>query len=303
MKILLLLLFTLTNQVTAKEANLVLEKSKHKTKVLIKGNEEVGISEPPKELFELIKYQSPVGLLPAYISKPKDINKKYPAIIWLVGGMSNSLPEVGWLDMSADNDQTGSVFRKKGIITMYVSYRGGNNNPGSNESFYGEVNDIVSAAKYLSKISYIDSERIYLGGHSTGATMALLVSESTNIFRSVFALGATSQAVLYGQESLNYDTNNKTENKLRSPIEWLHTITSPTFIFEGSDGNIFSLFEMQAKNKNKLVKFYPIYGFGHFNLIFPLSNIIADKILNDSGNSNTSIDFDKEKLIAKLKEK
>ncbi len=302
MKFLLIyILLGITIQVTAKETNLVLAKSKHITTVLNKGNEGVGITKPPKELFELIKYKSPVGLLPAFISKPKDINKKYPAIIWLVGGMSNSLPEVGWLDMSSDNDQTGSIFRKKGIVTMYVSYRGGNNNPGNKESFYGEVNDVVSAAKHLSKISYVDPERIYLGGHSTGATMALLVAESTNIFRSVFALGATSQAVLYGQESLNYDANNKTENKFRAPIEWLHTITSPTFIFEGSEGNIFSLFEMQAKNKNSKVEFYPIYGFGHFNLIFPLSNIIADKIINDTGKA--TIDFDKDKLIAKLKEK
>ena len=297
----ILLLLNLASHLTAKETSLVLEKSKHKTNLLVKWNEKVGIANPPIELFEMIKYQSAVGLLPAYISKPKDIDKKHPAIIWLVGGLSNSLPEVGWIEMSPENDQTGSVFRKKGIVTMYVSYRGGNNNPGSNESFYGEVNDIISAAKHLSKMKYVDPERIYLGGHSTGATMALLVSESTNIFRSVFTLGATSQVVLYGQESLNYDANNKIENKLRSPIEWLNTITSPTFIFEGSDGNIFSLFEMQAKNKNKLVKFYPIYGFDHFNLIYPLSNIIADKILNDKGKA--IIDFDKDKIIAKLKGK
>lgn len=294
-----LLVIIIPTLVFADKTNLVTAKEGFNTKITIQANEGRDVEMPPKELFTLVTYKSSVGYLPAYVSKPDNLKRKHPAIIWLVGGMSNGISSTPWTEMSPDNDQTGSIFRKKGIVTMYVSLRGGNKNPGNNESFYGEVDDVVAAAKYLATLDYIDSTRIYLGGHSTGGTLALLVAESADIFRSVFILGATSRVVLYGQESLNYDISNKTENKLRAPIEWLYTITSPTSIFEGSGGNIFSLFEMQSKNKNKLVKFYPIYGFDHFNLIYPLSNVIADKILQDKGSK--FIDFDKENLIKELK--
>ena len=277
---------------------LVLAKEIFNTHIIEQGNENWEAMIPPKEFFNLVSYKSSLGNLPAYISIPKDSKIKNPAIIWLIGGMSNGISSTPWTEMSSDNDQSASIFRKNGIITMYVSRRGGNNNGGSNESFYGEVDDVINAAKYLASLDYIDPKRIYLGGHSTGGTLALLVAESTDIFRSIFVLGAVARVSDYGQESLNYDISNATENKLRAPIEWLDSISTPTFIFEGSGGNIYSLFELKQANKNALIKFYPIYGYDHFSLIYPLSSIIVDKIKSDV--TNKSIHFDSKKLLHDL---
>ena len=72
---------------------------------------------------------------------------------------------------------------------MYPSLRGGNNNPGHMESFFGEVDDVLAARALLAKLPYVDPERIYLGGHSTGGTLALLVAECSGAFRGVFAFG------------------------------------------------------------------------------------------------------------------
>ena len=104
----------------------------------------------------------------AYASPPPADGKRHPAIIWIFGGFDNSIGEIAWQKGPAANDQSAIVFREAGILMMYPSLRGGNRNPGFTESFYGEVDDVLAAADYLSKLDYVDTNRIYLGGHSTG---------------------------------------------------------------------------------------------------------------------------------------
>ena len=52
-----------------------------------------------------------------------------------------------------------------------------NNNPGKFEMFYGEIEDLEEARKYVASLPYVDPNRIYLVGHSTGGTKAVLLSE------------------------------------------------------------------------------------------------------------------------------
>ncbi len=118
---------------------------------------------------------------------------------------------------------------------MYPSLRGGNKNPGFIEGFYGEVDDVLGASEYLAKLDYVDPKRIYLGGHSTGGTLALLVAESTDRFRAVFAFGPVEDASDYGSKYLPFDISNRKEVDLRSPIKWLQAIRNPTFVFEGTE--------------------------------------------------------------------
>ena len=127
-------------------------------------------------------------------------------------------------------DQSASAFRKAGIVMMYASSRGGNGNAGFNEMLYGEVDDIIAAASYLATLPYVDKSRIYLGGHSTGGTLALLVVESTSQFRAVFAFGPTDNMYGYDDGTLSFDTANKQEIYLRSPVLYLNTIKTPTFM-------------------------------------------------------------------------
>jgi len=124
----------------------------------------------------------------AYVSPAPGDGKRHPAIIWLIGGFSNGIGDTPWAPATPDNDQSASAYRESGIIMMYPSRRGGNMNPGYHESFYGEVNDIIAARQYLEKLDYVDPKRIYLGGHSTGGTLALLVAESDAGFRAIFCV-------------------------------------------------------------------------------------------------------------------
>ena len=143
---------------------------------------------PPKGVLEIVHYRSPAGSMSAYLTPHPKTLGKHPAIIWISGGDSNTIGDF-WTPQGADNDQTASAFRTAGIVEMYPSLRGGNNNPGFREYFYGEVDDILAAADYLAKQPYVDPSRIYLGGHSTGGTLALLVAEDSARFRATFAFG------------------------------------------------------------------------------------------------------------------
>ncbi len=239
---------------------------------------------PPLDLFRLVTY-SEKGRLPAYVGLDPKPGVKHPAIIWLFGGFSNCIGPLAWTPGQEDNDQSASAFREAGIVMMYPGLRGGNDTPGFKEGFYGEVDDVLAAANYLSTLDYVDPRRIYLGGHSTGGTLALLVAESTDRFRAVFALGPVDDVGAYGEDNLPFDLGDPKELELRAPGRYLKTICTPTYVFEGTTGrsNILSLRMMMNAPHPDCVHFYPITGGDHFAILHPITRLIAKKIVADSG--------------------
>jgi len=186
-------------------------------------------------------------------------------------------------------------------MMMYASLRGGNDNPGYIEGFYGEVDDVLAAAEYLAQQEGVDPERIYLGGHSTGGTLALLVAASTDRFRAIFSFGPTDDVGGYSSEYLPFDTSNRRELELRSPVKWLHAIQSPTFVFEGTEspGNIFALQALASASRNPLVYIHPVENADHFSVLAPVTRLVAQKILYDDI-PNTTMLFTKRELAESL---
>ena len=161
---------------------------------------------------------------------------------------------------------------------MFPSLRGGNDNPGKKEGFFGEVNDVLAASEFLSRQEYVDPDRIYLGGHSTGGTLALLVAASTDKYRAVFSFGPNHDVSGYLGDYLPFNTRDPREIALRSPGLWLHSIRCRTFVFEGTTGipnYLGSLEDMKAKSKNPAISFYPIRNGDHFNILAPINEKIA----------------------------
>jgi acetyl esterase/lipase len=238
----------------------------------------------PDRIFKNIKYPTANGELAAYLSPDPKNGKKNPAIIWITGGDCNSISD-SWSPRPRNNDQSASAFRQAGIVTMFPSLRGGNNNIGAKEGFYGEVDDILAAVKYLEQQDYVDPKRIYLGGHSTGGTMVLLVAEFSDRFRGVFSFGPVADVAVYGEDSgfLPFDVSNQQEIKLRSPGYWLSSINSPTWVFEGTNkGNIDDLRSMAKKANNPRAHFIEVKNTDHFGILAPTNEIIAKKILQDT---------------------
>ena len=175
---------------------------------------------------------------------------------------------------------------------MFPSLRGGNENPGWKEGFFGEVDDVLAAADFLASVPYVDPSRLYLGGHSTGGTLVFLVAASTDRFRGVFSFGPVDDVSGYGSQFLPFNTGNRQEIELRSPIQWLHSVRCPTFVFEGAlqPGNAGSLNSLASASSNPLLRFHAVKGANHFSILAPTTRTIAAKIVRDEG-PRTSLSF------------
>jgi acetyl esterase/lipase len=266
------------------------------TKLTRKDSAKTPIPPPPPNLFRVVRYESPAGKLGAYLGvDPKD-GKKHPAIIWIFGGFGNDIDDA-WTPAPAANDQSARAFREAGLVMMYPSLRGGNDGVGSKEGFFGEVDDVLAAADFLAKQYYVDPDRIYLGGHSTGGTLALLAGECGGRFRAVFSFGPVSDVAGYGPKDLPFNVGDKRELELRAPGRWLSSIQCPTFVFEGtkSPGNLGELQVMSRASKNPLVHFHAVNGATHFTILAPATRLIAGKILRDDG-TTTNIAFTEAEL-------
>jgi dipeptidyl aminopeptidase/acylaminoacyl peptidase len=217
--------------------------------------------------------------LAAYVTPDPRDGQRHPAIVWITGGDNNSIGDV-WSPADRSNDQSASAFRKAGIIMMFPSQRGGNDNPGQREGFLGETDDILAATDHLVGLPYVDPSRIYLGGHSTGGTMVMLVGACSDRYRAVFSLGPVAAAQQYGGEYVYCDPNDDKEMALRSPIHWLHCVKTPLYVFEGADhGNWDAIQLMLEQNTNQNIQFFQVPGHDHFSVIAPLAEMLAGQIV------------------------
>lgn len=253
---------------------------------------------PPKSVFRKVMYSAPAGSLGAYVSPDPADGTKHPAIIWLTGGDSNSVGDV-WVRGPDDDEETASAYRDAGIVMMFPSLRGGNDNPGKREGFYGEVDDVLAAFDYLSKLPYVDPTRIYLGGHSTGGTLALLTAEVRNPFRAVFAFGPASDIRSYpaGVFPADFTRRDKKEAELRSPGTWLASIKGRVYVIEGAEqpGNV-QAFDDMASRLQRLSPKGPPQGSlkmilvptkTHYSVLAPENKQIAASILRDAATTST----------------
>lgn len=253
-----------------------------KSRLLRRESAQQPVPEPPAEIFRTVRYSSPAGHLAAYLSPNPGDGRRHPAIIWITGGDANTIGDV-WSPAPASNDQSAAAYRKAGIVMMFPSLRGGNNNPGVREGFFGEVDDVIAAADFLAQQDYVDPARIYLGGHSTGGTLALLVAEASDRFRAVFSFGPVADVRAYGPAFTPFTLEDPREIELRAPGRWLSSLRVPTFVFEGTGGNIDELEALAGASVNPRAHFLRIRGADHFSSLAPTNTLIAAGILSDNG--------------------
>ena len=273
-------------QVSSSAQTPTLTTARHGFKTVLqpeKGSRDPVEKAPPK-LFLTGTYPAPGGKYAAYLTPDPGDRKKHPAILWITGGDCNSIGDV-WTPSSPSNDQTAAAYRKAGIVMMFPSLRGGNTNAGTKEGFLGEVDDVLAAARFLATLPYVDPTRIYLGGHSTGGTLSLLVAESPNPFRAIFSFGPVAVVSGYGKDSgfLPFDIANRNEVVVRSPGYWLASVRAPVWVIEGTgQGNIASVRAMEKISTNPQVHFLEVDGATHFSVLAPLNAKLAQSILADT---------------------
>ena len=239
------------------------------------------LPKPPADLFVRSDYDGAQGKMAAFVTPDPRDGGKHPAIVWITGGDSNSLGDF-WSPQPESNDQTARPFRDAGLVMMFPTLRGGNANPGGKEYFLGEVEDVLAAADHLARLPYVDPQRIYLGGHSTGGTLALLVAETSGRFKAVFALAPVARIIDYPASIVPYSVvaQGADEAWLRSPIQWLDGITTPTYVIEGTvaPSNIDSLEEICRKGARAPLQCIRVAGANHFSVVSRVAKVIAARL-------------------------
>ncbi len=78
----------------------------------------------------------------------------------------------------------------------------------------------------------------------------------------------------------------------------MHAILTPTFLFEGveSPRNLDSLQALSRASHNSNVHSYSIRGADHFSILAPLTTLVAQRILGDTGGQATTIGFEESEL-------
>lgn len=263
--------------------NLMVAREGFVTKTSVSNYKNDGPAAKPPAAFELVRYRSRVGALSAYVSKSPGDSKKYPAVLWAHGGFGG---------IGLETLKQIEPLANAGIIVMTPSWRGENDNPGRYEMFYGEVDDALAALEHLTRLPYVDPTRIYVAGHSTGGTIALLVAESTDRVRAVFSIGGAPdiERVLsnggYDLATPPFLVSNPKEAELRSPLRFVAGIKQPTWYFEGAHSRdyVADARKMEARAEQLKVPFHShiVKGADHFTVVRPLLGLLAQKIVADA---------------------
>lgn len=235
--------------------------------------------DPPPEIFEKVWYPAPLGKNVAYVT-PVRKGPRRPAVVWIHGGEDWSIGDA-WSPEPRENDQSARAFREAGLVLMLPSPRGCNDNPGEREFNLGEVDDFVAAIDFLAQRPDVDPARIYLGGHSTGATMALLVAARGAKIRGAFVFGPAARIEDHRFASKHGLVDAPlAEREIRSPVTFIDQIRVPTYVIEGkqSPSNWGAIPELQQAVKSAPVKFLALDAATHFTTLAPITELIAKKL-------------------------
>src|SRR5262245_14766839 len=243
-----------------------------------------GTAPAPAEGFDRVRYQSPAGPLAAYVSRDPGDGKRRPAVLWAHGGFGG----IG----AGDLEQVEPLV-DAGLVVMCPSWRGENDNRGRYEMFYGELDDALAALDHLSHLPWVDPSRLFVAGHSTGGTIALLVAESSERPRAVFSLGGAPDMERivagggYDDATPPSPRDRPREAELRSPIRFVSSISSPTFHYEGarSPAYVTDARKMAEAASGGGIPFLAraIEGGDHFTIVTPLLAHLARRMADDPG--------------------
>jgi dienelactone hydrolase len=225
-------------------------------------------------------------VLPGFVSANPADGLRHAAVIWLGDGDSNSLGKF-WLDADGEQPEHLRSLVAAGIVVMHPVLRGGNNDTGQSEGLYGEVDDVLGAVEHLQQLGFVDPNYIYLAGHGSGATLAMLAAESGVKVAGVFAFDPVAEfdertaATLFGDQ---FNTVSKSvraqELRLRSPMYWLHGVTSPTYVLTAALDSAFSAHadKLCAQSENEQVRCIRVEGADHASVVGRVSTVIAARL-------------------------
>ena len=222
---------------------------------------------PPHGIKE-IKYKSGVLQLKGWINLPADKKQKRPAILYLHGGFAFG---------TGDWEQT-KPYRDAGFIVLAPMLSGENGQQGAFSYFYNEVDDVLAAGEYLSKLPEVDAKRIFIAGHSVGGTITMLATQASHLFRAAAVFdGAPYWGPFTEATDLPFDKTDPREIILRSPMAFAGSFKCPVRLYyqnreQTSLTEFFALMNRRtvvlAKNRGLDVEGIEIDG-DHMSIVHP----------------------------------
>jgi hypothetical protein len=124
------------------------------------------------------------------VSQPANINKKLPAVVFIGGYGCYSLDTP--LDTSRSETQLLNRLTREGYVCVRAEKPGVGDNvkctPCNEVGLMDEMSGCVEMVKTIKKYDYVDSNSVYIIGHSIGGAVGAMVAEKTNI-KGIIAYG------------------------------------------------------------------------------------------------------------------
>jgi len=228
-------------EITVQREDYAAVRSRFRTKLLKKGPapEQVCTDKKAPQGVSTIEFPSGDLHLKAWVSQSGAgvHHHRYPAVLFLHGGFCFDFSD--W--------EVTKAFRDAGFVVMIPVLRAEQGQPGNFTMFYDEVDDVVAAAEYLRAQSYVDRERVYLAGHSTGGTLTMLASMTYPHFAAAASFSGSPDAVGYTRHALvsggfiPFDYTDPMELQVRSARVYAASFKCPFRIYYGVDETHFAL--------------------------------------------------------------
>jgi dipeptidyl aminopeptidase/acylaminoacyl peptidase len=122
---------------------------------------------------------------------------------------------------------------------MVPMLRGENGNPGDHEMFFGEVVDAIAAGRYAASLPYVDPRNVFVAGHSSGGTEAILAALLPSPFAASTPIGGYVDmedllAHIRNDRPVPFDESDVREVRLRSARHFAPSLQCPVFFLCGS---------------------------------------------------------------------
>jgi dienelactone hydrolase len=179
-----------------------------------------------------IEYVSGGLRLKAWVSAPAPLlGARKPGVLFLHNGFA----------FGDDDWEQAEPFRDAGFVVLIPMLRGENGLPGSYSMFYDEVDDVLAAAEVLARQPQVDPTRLFVAGHSTGGTLAMLAALTSTRFRAgaSFSGSPNQDEWSRGRGDVPIDRSNKRELQMRSPLAFPRSFKCPFRIYYGDSERFF----------------------------------------------------------------
>lgn len=179
---------------------------------------------------EEITYTSGSLQLRAWLSQVPEDGRLHPAVVFCHGGF--------WFG-NEDWDVL-QPFLDAGFVVLAPRVRAENGNPGDFEYYYGEVNDVIAAGRYVATLRGVDKGRVFVSGHSAGADLATLAAMLDNPFALSAPIGATldMRALVKlrderSRQLVVFDPSDTHEVEARCAMLFTGSLRTPVHLFHG----------------------------------------------------------------------